>query len=159
MNSQMPPDEADMFTRVEAYRATLTPKDQSRLSSFTGDLRVAIGRVYGQRLGDLAVNTLVDRFIVDDTTITSTKTDFSQLPEAGSRTGWDALAKQLVEGDYWCCQNLISSDRALKAKLAEEFKTTLAPARIMTLVRTGQWEKELDQYVKANIARRLENMQ
>lgn len=152
-------DDSTVYSRVEAYRATLTPKDQMRLASFTADLREALARCYGSRLSELAVNTVVDRFMIDESTITSTKSAFNQLPEAGSRGGWNDLARKLVEKDEWCRANLISSDRNLRAQLAEDFKVTLSPARLMTLARTGQFETELDLYVKANIAQRIEALQ
>ena len=155
MNPQTP-DDSTLYSRVEAYRATLTPYDQIRLGNFTTDLREALARSFGSRLSTLAVNLVVDRFMIDDVTITATKTPFSQLPEAGSRAGWDALAKKLVEKDEWCRANLVSSDKKLKAELAQQFKATLAPARLMTLARTGQFEAELDKFVKAGVAAHIE---
>ena len=153
MNPQTP-DDSNFYSRVESYRATLTPNDQTKLASFAAELREALARTYGARLSAMVTDHIVDQFTVHDLTVTSTKSSFSQLPSSGSRTGWDGVARAFVENNDWAKANLVSSDRTLKAQLAEEFKTTLSPARLMTLARTGQFEAELAKFVKSEIEAR-----
>lgn len=147
-------DEKGLQSRIEAYISTLPPHQLKRLESERNNLNIALARVFGDRIAQIAVNKIVRDFAIFPECLGTVGGGLRELPDPEDRGGWNALATQLVNQQPLAKLSIEASDSQLKAKLADEVRSNMRPADKANMAHAGTLDSHVEKIVNAKLQER-----
>ncbi len=135
---------------IEELYSGLTPTERNKLEQIQTDIRVALGRIYGDDLSDLMTGALVRESICHPDVIAAVSGVEGALPM--TRAQWNELAVDLLNGNELAQRNVEFSRESRLHGIRSEELQKLNPQQRMNLARSGQ----LDEFVEARVSARLE---